>query len=63
MTAEEIKQLRIKLGKTQVEMGRLVGVDALTVSRWERNKTRPNKWTRRALEKLIRDTGRTSTLK
>ena len=39
MTREQIRQLRKKLGLTQAELAQLLGVHAVTVSRWE---TGPN---------------------
>ncbi len=34
-TADHVKQLRRKLGLTQVEMARLLGISSLTISKWE----------------------------
>lgn len=50
----EIKSLRQRLGLTQVEFGAAIGVDPITVSRWERviNPTKPSKLARRRIEEL-----------
>lgn len=42
MTPENIKKLRTALKLTQHEFGKIVGVSANTVSRWERKKTKIN---------------------
>jgi transcriptional regulator with XRE-family HTH domain len=34
---EELKSIRKKLGWTQVQMAKAIGVDPNTVARWERN--------------------------
>ncbi len=36
MTGEEVRQIRKRLGLTQAEFARLVGVHLVTVSRWEK---------------------------
>ena len=35
MTGDELKQLRMKLGMTQDELGQRLGVARVTVARWE----------------------------
>lgn len=42
--AEKLRDLRRKLGKTQVELGKLLGVDTMTVSRWETGRRPVPKW-------------------
>jgi putative transcriptional regulator len=41
-TAQEIKELREKLGMSQVEFARSVGADARSVSRWESGTAKPS---------------------
>jgi len=41
LSPEEIKELRQKLGLTQEEFGRLLGVGFATVNRWENGKAEP----------------------
>jgi len=43
MTKEEIKALRTKAGKTQLEMAYELDVQPVTVSRWERGECSPSK--------------------
>lgn len=38
-----IAQRRLELGLTQVALGRCLGVDGMTISRWERGETLPQK--------------------
>ena len=49
-----ISTLREALGMTQVELGEQVGVDKMTVSRWERGTIRPSEESLTALERLRR---------
>lgn len=51
MTPDEIKQLRQRLGWTQLQLAVEIGVDPMTVSRWERGK-QPSKLALRALLQL-----------
>jgi DNA-binding transcriptional regulator YiaG len=37
MKGREVREIRERLGKTQAELGDLVGVHWVTVSRWERD--------------------------
>ena len=46
--------LREALGLTQRELGERLGVDKLTVSRWERGTLRPGAHSLRALERIRR---------
>ncbi len=50
-----ILTLREALGLTQREMGDRLGVDPLTVSRWERGEVRPRKKSLATLEKVRRE--------
>ncbi len=49
-----ITSLREALGLTQQEMGDRLGVDKMTVSRWERGTVRPSSESLAALEKMRR---------
>ncbi len=57
-TPGHIKTLRRTLGLTQSEMAERVGVDKMTVWRWERGKVRPSKSAVSALEKLRKQAAR-----
>lgn len=50
-----ITTLREALGMTQADMGRALGVDKITVSRWERGAVRPGPESVAALEVLRRE--------
>ncbi len=50
MQAIEIKELRAKLGLTQEEMARVVGVAYPTIGRWESGKYKPS---RLAVDRLL----------
>jgi DNA-binding transcriptional regulator YiaG len=52
MTAEEIKELRAKLGLTQEAMARAVGVSYPTILRWESGRFKPCRMALEKLEKL-----------
>lgn len=41
MTAQEIKQLRVALQRTQEGMAKIIGTTSMTVSRWERGENTP----------------------
>lgn len=51
-TAQEIKKLRKKLGITQQELADQIGVDRVTVARWETEQKRPSQLARRQLARL-----------
>jgi len=55
-----ITALREALGLTQQEFGERVGVDKMTVSRWERGALRPSDESLEAIENLRRQTVRHS---
>jgi len=50
----EIKELRKKLGMTQQQLADKLGVDDLTVSRWERHVAKPSRLAKRQLDRLER---------
>ena len=50
-----ITRLREGLGMTQEQFGQRVGVDKMSVSRWERGTMRPSEATVKAIEKLRKD--------
>jgi len=52
ITGEKIKELRKKLGLTQEELARLLGVGFSTVNRWENNKATPTGQSLVTLNKL-----------
>jgi transcriptional regulator with XRE-family HTH domain len=52
MTGQEIKTLRVDLGRTQEAFGKLVGVTAVTVSRWENGQVKPLPGAMERIEKL-----------
>jgi len=52
MTGKEIKELRQKLGLTQEEMAKLLGVGYTTINRWENGKVQPRGQALKILEKL-----------
>lgn len=42
MTGAEIRKLRSELNLTQAQLGQLLGVHAVTISRWEHGHERPS---------------------
>jgi len=57
-TPGRIRTLREALGLTQTRMGERVGVDKMTVARWEWGAMRPSPAAVKALDKLRRSAGR-----
>ena len=57
-----ITSLREALGLTQQEMAERIGVDKMTVSRWERGTLRPSPESLAALERLRRQAARRGVL-
>lgn len=57
MSAEEVKELRKKLGLTQPQLAEKVGVDVGTVSRWERKQQRPSQLATRVMLRLANKKG------
>ncbi len=53
MTNQEIKEFRKKLGLSQEDFARLIGVKLMSVSRWELEKGNPGLQAKREIEKLI----------
>lgn len=43
MTADEIREIRMKLGVTQEKFAQLLGTTATTVNRWENGKVNPSR--------------------
>ena len=41
MTAQEIKDLRINLGRSRESMAKILGTTELSIHRWETGKNRP----------------------
>jgi len=52
MTPKQIKALRTRLNMTQVEFAHKLDVQPVTVSRWERDDTKPLKHFIKAMEKM-----------
>lgn len=52
----DIKAIREKLGLTQEEIARKLGVSWGTIARWEAGKSKPSKLARKALENLLKET-------
>ena len=52
MDAKIIKGIRKRLGFTQKQLAELIGVDQVSVNRWENNKRKPSKLALRQLERL-----------
>lgn len=50
-----VTALREAMGLTQAELGEQIGVDKMTVSRWERGTLRPSDGSLAALERLRKD--------
>ena len=57
-TPGHIAALRGALGFTQSQLGERIGVDKLTVSRWERGEVRPGATSVRRLQRLRRAAGK-----
>lgn len=53
-----IRTLREALGLTQAALAERLGVDAMTVSRWERGTVKPRASAVKAMDKLRRESGR-----
>jgi len=54
MKSKEIKTLRKKLKLTQKGLAEQVGVDQVTVNRWENEARKPSRMAVRQLERLMR---------
>jgi len=53
MDSTEVKKLRKSLGLTQKELATRLKVDAITVSRWERNEQKPSSLAQKQLARLV----------
>jgi len=58
MKATEIQKLRLRLRLTQKEFAGRLGVDAITVSRWERGIQKPKPVHLRGMERLKKKAGK-----
>ena len=56
MDREDIKKLRLDMGRSQAEMAKVVGSSRATVNRWETGETKPLPKFVNTLEKLWRFT-------
>jgi len=54
MEANEIIEFRKKLKMTQQELADAIGVDRVTVARWETSKKKPSKLAKRQLARLAK---------
>ena len=54
MTGQQIRELRTARGWTQAQLARALGTDPVTVSRWERNISKPRPAGIRRLATLLR---------
>jgi transcriptional regulator with XRE-family HTH domain len=54
---EKLKELRDKMGWSQEDLAREVGVSLSTVQRWEKKGGRPYRLARRELNRLFRKAG------
>lgn len=54
MEAKQIKAIREKLKMSQRELAEAIGVDQVTVNRWENKKSRPTRLAIRQLNRLAR---------
>jgi len=52
MNNQGIKELRKKLKMTQQELADVIGVDRITVHRWEAGQKKPSNLARRQLQRL-----------
>jgi DNA-binding transcriptional regulator YiaG len=52
--AIDVKTIRFKLGFTQEDLARRLGLALSTVSKWEQGVTSPSRLAREKLEKLLR---------
>lgn len=57
MTADEITNLRKKLGVTQEKFAHLLGTTSVTVNRWENGKTIPSRLYIKELKQLKANCG------
>ncbi len=50
-----VKELRLRKGLTQKQLARLIQVDSVTISRWERGTSKPSRLALTALRQLESD--------
>lgn len=55
MNPYSIKCLRLKLGLTQEQFARKLGVTFVTINRWENKVTSPSPMAREKIEKLMKE--------
>jgi DNA-binding transcriptional regulator YiaG len=49
-TPEQVKELRLRLGKTQKEFAEMLGVHVVTIIRWEKGNFNPSKMALKLLD-------------
>ena len=54
----DIKAIRLKLGFTQEDLARKLGLALSTVSKWEQGVSSPSRLAREKLEKLLKKEGK-----
>ncbi len=54
---KDLKQLRKRMGITQEDVGKLMDVDPLTISRWERGTRKPMPVHLRKIERIKKKNG------
>ena len=59
-TPDGIKALRKRLGLTQEDLARAIGITFYSVNRWERGHSRPSRLAIRALEALAESARKTA---
>lgn len=52
MSPQRIKVLRAKIGATQTDLGRMLNAHTVTVSKWETDRSVPDRWTRVVLRTI-----------
>lgn len=52
-TSEDVKDLRLKLEKTQKEFGEMLGVHVVTIIRWESGSFNPSKMAVKLLDSIL----------
>jgi DNA-binding transcriptional regulator YiaG len=53
----DIREMRVKLGFTQEDLARKLGLALSTISKWEQGVTSPSRLAREKLEKLFKKGG------
>lgn len=54
----DIKQVRLKLKLTQVSLAERLGVDPLTVRRWEKGVSAPSRMAQRLIDEFLKENTR-----